>query len=476
MQPASPPPPESRAGIPGAGPWLARKDWAAGKIKSNETPQLAITLMLAATLGGIGIAACLRLPHGWHRGNLAAWIALAFWLGGLFFLISLINGLYIRRRFGHCFFVPSGVPIPVGGMLEGTIQTGKPLRLQHDLQITISCIQTEKRGKHSFQSVLWQGEQCYSARANFIETEPGHTAIPVSFKLPGDQPECRRDGRVSVCWRLEARCQMPFPSFQECFDLPVFNTPASLAPDTGTDEAAPATGTDEAAPATRDDDAGPTAGLLAGVEEIRQDQHSRIQVGTGPLGQEFYFPAGRNMGDALGWTLAALVCYGAAVWIIAEAIRLLGGAGNQDILFLKAANAIFMIAGIILGLIVGLFGLLFSFSAATAWFKSTRVTVDSTGVHAHDDWLCFFHRSRHIAAGDIDHFEIESRSSSHSPTRTYTYWDLQICTRAARDSGQAALGVGAIILAKNIADKEEAQWLADQMACALGRPPFPARA
>ena len=196
------------------------------------------------------------------------------------------------------------------------------------------------------------------------------------------------------------------PSFHECFDLPVFNPPAILAPTTtGTNDAAPATGNDDAAP----------AGLLAGVEEIRRDQDSRIQVGAGPLGHEFYFPPARNLDNALGITLAALIFDGAPVLLIALAGR----------------DTIGLIACSIIGLVSALFGLVFTCLAFSAWFKSTRVTVDSTGVHAHDHWLFFFHRSRHIAAGDIDHFEIESRLSSSSPSGNQAFWDVQICTRAS---------------------------------------------
>jgi hypothetical protein len=465
MQPMPPPQPKYAANTPGGDPWLGRKDWAAGKIKSDETSKLAMALIMAVALGGIGIATCLRLPNGWHKGNLAVWLTLAFLVGGLLFLIFFIIGLRTRRRFGHCCFVPSGVPIPLGGVLDGTIQTGKPLRLEHDLRLTISCIQIEKRGKHSFQSILWQDEKCYSADANFIDTEPGRTTIPVSFKLPGDQPECHRDGRVSVCWRLEAQSQMRGPSFHACFDLPVFNNPTTLAPAASNDDADPAAGNDDATSAAGNEVDDPGAGLLAGVEEIRRDQNSRIQVGIGPLGHEFYFPPARNLGDALLMTLAALLFSGATVFLIAKVPWPW-----------SLMDAIFSIVGSLMTLAFGLFGLLFTCIAFTAWFKSTRVTVDSTGVHAQDHWLFLFHRSRHIAAGDIDHFEIESRGSSHTPTGVQTYWDVQICTRAARESGEAALGAGAIILANNIADKVEAQWLADQMACALGRQPFPARA
>ena len=436
--------------MPGDGPWLARKDWAAGKIKSDETSKLAMALIMAVVLGGIGIATCLRLPDPWRRGNLAAWITLAFLVGGFLFLVSFINGLRTRRRFGRCCFVTSRVPIPLGGVLDGTIQTGKPLRLEQDLRLTISCIQNEQRGKHSFQSLLWQDEKYYSARANLIETEPGHTAIPVCFRLPW-RP-ARMPARRPRLRLLAPRSQVPDarPLLSRVLRSARLQPPRHPCPHHHRDQRRrPATGNDDAAP----------AGLLAGVEEIRRDQDSRIQVGAGPLGHEFYFPPARNLDNALGITLAALIFDGAPVLLIALAGR----------------DTIGLIACSIIGLVSALFGLVFTCLAFSAWFKSTRVTVDSTGVHAHDHWLFFFHRSRHIAAGDIDHFEIESRLSSSSPSGNQAFWDVQICTRAARDSGLAAQGLGAIILAKNIAGQEEAQWLADQMACALGRQPLPVR-
>lgn len=458
MQAATPPAPEYRTYAPGDGPWLARKDWAAGRIKSEEASQLAVALVMAVALGGMGIATGLRLPGGWHQGNRAAWITLAFSVGSLLCLVSFIKGLRTRRRFGRCCFVPSHVPIPLGGVLVGTIQTGKPLRLEQDLRLTLSCIRNERRGKHSHQSLLWQDEKYYSADANFIETEPGHTDIPVRFKLPGDQPEGRRGGRGAVCWRLEAQSKMRGPSFHECFDLPVFNAPAGPAPATG------------------DDEADPTAGLLAGVEEIRRDQDSRIQVGAGPLGHEFYFPPARNVGFASGMTVAALMFDVASALILASAGRdahgLMAARPVSRDLFLVGADTFFSIVKCIIGLGFGLFGLGFSCLAFSAWFKSTRVTVDSTGVRADNHWLFIFHRSRHFAADDIDHFEIESRLSSEKRQ----YWDVQLHLRAQNQPDQAATASAPIILAKKIAGQEEAQSLADQMACALGRQPFPARA
>ena len=358
---------------------------------------------------------------------------------------------------------------PLGRALDSAIQTGKPLRLEHDLHLAIFCIRTEQRGKHSYRTILWQDEEYYSASAKFLETEPGHTAIPVRFQLPAGQPECQLGGRVSISWRLEARSQMRGPAFHECFGLPVFNTPAFLAPTTVDDAAIPASD-DAAAPATGNDVAAPAAGLLAGVEEIRRDQHSRIRVGASMLGHEFYFPPARNVVSALITTVAALVFDGVTAFLIAKS----GGPwSHRDAIFF---DVIFLIGGIIMKLGFGLISLMITCFAFSAWFKSTRVNVDSAGVQAHDHWLFFFQRSRHIAESDIDHFEIESRGSTTTPSGNQTYWDVQICTRAAVESGLAAQGLGAIILAKSVAKKEEAQWLADQMACALGRQPFPARA
>ena len=130
------------------------------------------------------------------------------------------------------------------------------------------------------ETVLWQDEKIFKAEASLPDPEPGRSGIPVFFKLPADQSECFTGGDVSVFWRLEAKSKMRGPDFSVAFDVPVFKVAgAAIADEAGEPD--------------------PTAALQMPVEELRRDEHSKIQVNDGPNGREFYFPAARNPGTAL---------------------------------------------------------------------------------------------------------------------------------------------------------------------------------
>jgi len=175
---------------------------------------------------------------------------------------------------------------------------------------------------------------------------------------------------------------------------------------------------------------------------------------------------------AIGRGESPIIASATALFIAMAGRDAQGLMAHRDELFRTGADAFFLIATCIGALVLALFGLLFTCFAFSAWFKSTRVTVDSKGVYAHDHWLSVFHRSRHFAPGDIDHFEIEIHTSTTTPSGTHEFWDVQIYLGAQPPPGQTPDPSTVIILAKNIAGKEEAQWLADQMACALGRQPY----
>ena len=148
-----------------------------------------------------------------------------------------------------------------------------------------------RRRPADHENVLWQDEKIFKAEAGLPEPEPGHSGIPVFFKLPADQPECYARGNESVFWRLEAKSKMRGPDFYVAFEVPVFKVAG-------------------AAVAEAADEPDPTAALQMPVEELRRDEHSKIQVTDGPDGREFYFPAARNPGTALFMTLFMLVFNG----------------------------------------------------------------------------------------------------------------------------------------------------------------------
>jgi len=438
-------------------PWMLRADWAEGKIKSAATAQTILYLVMAVAFCGIGgLATCLALPDVWRKKDYVNLVVLMFPAAGIVFLVVFVNALRSQRRFGKCFFELAQTPIPLGGALEGMIQTGKPLKLEHELNLKISCIRQVTTGSGKSRStneyILWQDEKTYSSQANLPEPEPGHTGIPVHFKLPEDQPESIAGSGDGIHWRLEARSKMSGPNFHVIFDLPVFKTADSSVADTDANEP------------------DPTASLLAPIEEIRRDENSKIKISDGPAGREFYFPAARNPGAALLATAASIVCTGIAI-----ATLHVGFHSGVMILF---------------PIIFGLIGILTFLGALSLWFKSSRVTIDSTTVRVTSRWL-IFSRTREFSASDVARFATKTGMQSGSQIFT----DIKLIKRGSDDAFAArkekfqeafqaaslpeadkvvarfreAAGPSGITVAGSIASVAEANWLVAEMNKAVGR-------
>lgn len=400
-------------------PWMCRTDWAEGKIKSSRAGRAKFYLIIGIAFCGMGgLFSFFALTDVWQKHNYPALLVLLFPLAGLAFLSAFINARRAQMRFGDSFFELAQVPVPIGGTLDGMIQTGRPFKLENELHLKFSCIRRVTTGsgdnRTTSEHVLWQTEKVYSEHANLVDTEPGHTGIPVHFKLPADQPECYSRGDESVFWRLEARSKMNGPAFYAVFELPVFKVAG-------------------AAVAGRDD-VDPTIALQAPIEEIRRDEKSKIQISDGPNGREFYFPAARNIGSAVSLT-----------------IFLIFWTGVFCLLLRFKAPVIFPIFW-------GVSDAFVAFGCFNLWFKSSRVTVDSTGVRATNRWL-FIGRPRQFSANDVARFA--TRAGTQSGSRTYT--DIKLI----RNNG--ATNPSAVTVASSIASPVEADWLVAEMNKALGR-------
>jgi hypothetical protein len=432
----------------GSKPWLLRKDWAEGKIKSSDMAQVKIFAIFALAFCGMGgLFTFTALPQELHKGNYPALLVLIFPAIGIGFVIAIVRALRAHRRFGDCFFELAQVPAPLGGSLDGMIQTGARLKLEHGLHLKLSCIRRVVTGSGKNQStqetVLWQDEKVFKPEASLPEPESGRSGIPVFFKIPADQPECYAHGRESVLWRLEAKAKMSGPNFSAAFDVPVFKVAGAIA---------------EAA-----DEPDPTVALQMPVEEVRRDEHSRIQVNDVSGGREFYFPPARNLGTACATTLFGLA---------------FGGFGFF---------AFHFHAPILFPVVFGLIGVLCLLGSFNLWFKSSRITVNSTNVQLTKRWL-IFSRTRDFSAGDYARFATKSGMQSGSTIFTDIKLvrigaDAEFAEKMKKfpNSGQVqdirqvaaqmrqAAGPSGVTVANSIANAAEAEWLVREMNRALGR-------
>jgi len=425
----------------GTKPWLARPDWAAGRVKSSSNAQAVILGIMAVAFCGMGgMFTFLMLPEELRKGNYKALLILIFPLAGIGLLAAFIRARLAQRRFGDCFFEMASIPGALGGTLEGMIQTGARLRLEHGLTLKLSCIRRVVTGsgknRSTHESILWQDEKILNPAEGLPEPEPGRSGIPVYFKIPADQPECFAQGNETILWRLETSARLAGPDFSAAFEVPVFRV-------AGANVTA--------------DEPDPTAALQMPVEELRREENSKIQVTDGPRGREFYFPAARNLGSAIGISLFALGATAGAGALI-----------SKHVSYFAAA-------------IVGLFAVIFGMAGINLLFKSSRVTVDTTGVTLVTRWL-IFSRTRRIDAHDISRFDTKVGMTSG----TKAFYDIKLVTRAAADSFAVRRAryertgerpdvkfrlsdLSGITLGSSVASATEAKWLAQEMTKALGR-------
>ena len=209
------------------------------------------------------------------------------------------------------------------------------------------------------------------------------------------------------------------------------------------------------------DDSNPTAAQPAPVAEFHRDENSKIKIIDGPAGREFYFPAARSPGTACFITVFMLVFNGAAVLMYRA---------HAPIVF----PIVFGLAGVLL--ILGTFNL---------WFKSGRITINSTRAIAVNRWLVFS-RTRQFEAGDIARFATKTGMQSGSTIFTdiklirigadaefaeikKNYEGSQSVNQLAAERFRQAAGPAGVTVANSIANAAEAQWLVKEMNQALGR-------
>src|SRR5208282_665615 len=152
-------------------PWLLRADWAAGCIKSSGLADAKSSLIMGFALCAVGtLIAGLVIPKELKAGNYTALLALIFPLTGIAFLTTVVRKILAHRHYGDCFFKLTATPGALGGTLEGVIQTGVHLKLEHGLQLKLFCLRLAGSGRNSNEKILWQDEQIIKMEAGRPET------------------------------------------------------------------------------------------------------------------------------------------------------------------------------------------------------------------------------------------------------------------------------------------------------------------
>ena len=304
----------------------------------------------------------------------------------------------------------AAVPAATGGTLAGKIQVKTKMRPQHGLHLNLICVRRTIIGasnnRHLREKILWHDEKWLCA--DLPQTDLNATGIPVFFKLPDNLPESAASPGDGIHWILEASAKLRGPDFHAAFDVPVFKLSEP--------------------PAIFDD---PTMPYQMSLDEVREQIHSKIQVNNLPDGKEFIFPAARNPGFASGATIVCLIWTSIIVVLIWQ---------QAPLPFLLVFSAI---------------DLLMSAFVFDLWFRRSRVAVNSEGVIIQRAWFAFKKEQR-LPTG-----EITSIASDVGATAGHAaYHDLKIHARDGKE----------LLLAKNLNNKPEADWLVREMIALLKRP------
>lgn len=412
-------------------PWLWREDWASGQIRPNQRAAALAMWGFAVFWNAISWMVTIAFLTDSTKSHPRGLFLLIFLFPaiGVALLAAAVRTTLVARRFGASVLRLKTLPAVLGGALEGVVELNTTLPKDAPVQTRLTCVRRVTTGsgdhRHTSETVLWQEER--TLRPGLPEVRAGRTGVPVFFRLPADQPAATpaEAGDGCILWRLDVEAKIAGPDLKLQFEVPVFPGEISAVP--------------------AED---PTAKYQLPIEAQRQALHSRIRVANTPQGgREFYFPAARSPGMALGVSLFAVVCLGVAAFIGREAIGSLRGDVSWTACFFALFTGIFPV-------VFGGVGLLLALVGADLWFRRTRLVADSFSLTKTQQWL-FLKRQREFRSGEVR--EIFTKVGMTSGQKAYH--DLQ----ARLDSGRE------VTLASGIGSKVEADWLVAELKRVLGR-------
>lgn len=390
-------------------PWLWRKDWAEGRVKSNTRSTMWAAWLFSAFWNVVSIPiAILVLPAAAKQMGPAVFLALLFPFIGVFLIIYAIRQTIAFVEFGKTYFEMDSVPGVIGRQLKGMIQARFPHSPDHGIHLRLSSVHRVKtnsgNSSTTTETILWRDEADLSSAQ--LSAGPTGTAIPVDFRIPVDgQPTEKRSLGDEFVWILEALADVPGVDYHDIFEIPVFRTRQS--------------------PSQAESETLNTS--FASERLVGKPEALTVQVRQDANGTEFYFPAGRNKGFA-ALTSLFLLFFGSIT------------------LFLFHARVF-----IAFPLAFGLFALILLYITAQMWLGTSRI------IFGHSDLTI---QSGLLGGGQSHRFPLVEISSIASKIRAQQgaatgtpYYDIELTLRNGNN----------LTMGKVIRNKHETDWLVQEM-------------
>jgi hypothetical protein len=295
-------------------PWLWRDDWAAGRSNGKNIGGNIALWVFAIFWDAISFpAAALALPKA-LAGNPVLLTVMIFPLVGIILTVAAVLGSMRAQRFGRTSFWFATTPFTPGGMLSGSIHLKMPITAAHGIDVRLSCVRRlttgSGRNRSTVDTVLWQSERNIPNES--LTRAYAEAQVPVEFVLPPDAYVTNTDNpNDKVLWILHAQADVPGVDFKDDYELPVFRAdkvvsmvePASRWVDDGAHSRTAAA----AAPARKIEE-----------EPIVPPAHTHVVITQEGAGIKVYFPPLRNLGQALGLFVFAVLWTGVVYLLYAH--------------------------------------------------------------------------------------------------------------------------------------------------------------
>ncbi|MCI0332528.1 MAG: DUF3592 domain-containing protein [Planctomycetes bacterium] len=335
-------------------PWLARTDWAAGKIRARGGTAVALPILAVLvvwwTIASLPLVTRLTEIFESTRNPFAV-VTLVFPAVGTVLVLALVYQFIRRLKFGQSMLELASSPGVVGGQLAGVVRIPRVVRTTEGFLLKLSCIENGDS-----ENPLWRKERRVTEPMRDRAGEA--IAVPVLFAILYKAKETSpADSRRKIQWRLAVSAETPGVDYEAQFDVPVFKTPDSR-PDFELDERAVAEF--EAAPQRN------TMFRAAGI----------IKVPLPDGGVRLVFRAARNLETAVPLTVITVLWSG-AIWMLLRA------------------------GWIVLPIVFGLIDLLLIWWAARVWLYRSSVEARPDGLTLQGG-LLGIGRQRSIPADEVE--------------------------------------------------------------------------
>ncbi|HXN96111.1 MAG TPA: HEAT repeat domain-containing protein [Candidatus Acidoferrales bacterium] len=407
-------------------PWLWQTDWASRRAESQNKKSAVTLWVLAVLCNVVTLPFLLGMIQEFQRNrNPGEFLLLVINLLGAVLVIKAARATIRHRRFGDTYFEFDALPFSTGERVRGKIHLQLDTRAEHGIDVRLTCVRkvVSGSGDHSAtnQVILWQADQNVPSGA--VGPGPLGRAIPVDFSIPADGAITSHDNPSDqVLWLLHAQADVPGVDYSDDFEIPVFRGAASA--ETVRDSGPYGfSGRNPFGFATaRSDDS----------DEVAQPAHTKVVVGMGSGGTEFYFPALRNPGRALVLFLVMLLWTGVAY-----------------MLYQKHAPIFFFI-------VFGLSDLLIIAGFLHVTFGSSRITVRSGEILSRKGILGIG-RTRRIQVSDVASIVpvVSAQQATSSASQLYAI-------RMRLKDGSK------LTLADEIDSRQEARWVVSQIETFAG--------